>query len=198
VPQPCIPAHLRAADRIADGTTTLLVNSGGLLPLSRRTQQKVLVVGADPASPSGTTGPPTTVLASALTELGFTATALSTGTAPSAATIARAVAAARDADAVVVGTYNVTATSSQKTLVGELLATGRPVIAVAIRNPYDVAQLPSVKAYLATYSWTDVELRAAARVIAGRVEPVGRLPVPVQRADDPERVLYPIGHGLSY
>ncbi|NGO44651.1 glycoside hydrolase family 3 protein [Streptomyces ureilyticus] len=193
-----IPAHLRAADKIADGTTTLLVNSGGLLPLSRRTHRKVLVVGADPASPSGTTGPPTTVLAGALTELGFTATALSTGTAPSAAAIAQAVAAARDADAVVVGTYNVTATSSQKTLVGELLATGRPVIAVAVRNPYDVAQLPSVPAYLATYSWTDVELRAAARVIAGRVEPAGRLPVPVQRADAPDRVLYPIGHGLSY
>ncbi|GGK47245.1 glycoside hydrolase family 3 protein [Streptomyces flaveus] len=193
-----IPAHLGAADRIADGTTTLLVNSGGLLPLSRRTHRKVLVVGADPASPSGTTGPPTTVLAGVLRELGFTATALSTGTAPSAAAIATAVAAARDADAVVVGTYNVTATSSQKTLVGELLATGRPVVAVAVRNPYDVAQLPSVQAYLATYSWTDVELRAAARVIAGRIEPAGRLPVPVQRADDPEQVLYPIGHGLSY
>ncbi|GAB2953585.1 glycoside hydrolase family 3 protein [Streptomyces pseudoechinosporeus] len=193
-----IPAHLRAADRIADGTTTLLVNSGGLLPLSRRTHPKVLVVGADPASPSGTTGPPTTVLAGALRELGFTATALSTGTAPSAATIAQAVATARDADAVVVGTYNVTATSSQKTLVGELLATGRPVVAVAVRNPYDVAQLPAVQSYLATYSWTDVELRAAARVIAGRVDPAGRLPVPVQWADDPDRVLYPIGHGLSY
>ena len=193
-----IPAHLRAADRIADGTTTLLVNSGGLLPLSRRTHRKVLVVGADPASPSGTTGPPTTVLAGALTELGFTATALSTGTAPSAAAIAQAVAAARDADAVVVGTYNVTATSSQRTLVGELLATGRPLVAAAIRNPYDVSQLTSVQAYLATYSWTDAELRAAARVIAGRIEPAGRLPVPVQRADDPDRVLYPIGHGLRY
>ncbi|MGI5197855.1 glycoside hydrolase family 3 protein [Streptomyces sp. CA-288835] len=193
-----ITAHLRAADKIADGTTTLLVNSGGLLPLSRRTHRNVLVVGADPASPSGTTGPPTTVLAGALTELGFTATALSTGTAPSAAVIAQAVAAARDADAVVVGTYNVTATSSQKTLVGELLATGRPVVAVAIRNPYDVAQLTAVQAYLATYSWTDVELRAAARVIAGRIEPEGRLPVPVQRADDPDQVLYPIGHGLRY
>ena len=81
-------AHLRAADRIAERTTTLLVNEGGLLPLSPAGTKKLLVVGADPASPSGTTGPPTGVLAGALTELGFTATALSTGTAPSAATIA--------------------------------------------------------------------------------------------------------------
>jgi beta-N-acetylhexosaminidase len=191
-------AHLAAADRIADRTTTLLVNEGRLLPLSRRSHNKILVVGADPASPSGTTGPPTGVLAAALTELGFTATALSTGTAPSAATIDKAVAAAGDADAVVVGTYNVTATSAQKTLVERLTATGTPVIAVAVRNPYDVAQLPDVPACLASYSWTDVELRAAARVIAGRVRPRGKLPVPVQRADDPAQVLYPIGYGLSY
>ncbi|WAX79899.1 glycoside hydrolase family 3 protein [Streptomyces sp. KMM 9044] len=191
-------AHRAAADRIAERTTTLLVNEDRALPLSRRRQPTLLVVGADPASPSGTTGPPTGVLADALGELGFTATALPTGTAPSAATIDRAVAAAEEADAVVVGTYNVTAASSQRTLVERLLATGRPVVAVAIRNPYDVAHLPAVPAYLATYSWTDVELRAAARVIAGRAEPRGTLPVPVQRADDPAAVLYPVGHGLTY
>ncbi|MGW4041766.1 glycoside hydrolase family 3 protein [Streptomyces sp. NPDC004721] len=193
-----IGTHLAAADRVAERTTTLLANEGRLLPLPRRSHNKLLVVGADPASPSGTTGPPTGVLAAALTELGFQATALSTGTAPSAATADKAVAAAQDADAVVIGTYNVTAGSSQKTLVERLVATGRPVIAVAIRNPYDIAHLPTVPAYLAAYSWTDVELRAAARVIAGQVRPHGRLPVPVQRADDPAQVLYPIGYGLSY
>ncbi|MFF7972681.1 glycoside hydrolase family 3 N-terminal domain-containing protein [Streptomyces sp. NPDC007905] len=191
-------AHLAVADRIAERTTTLLVNEGGVLPLDSSTAPRILVVGADPASPSGTTGPPTGVLATALTELGFTATALPTGTAPSAAAVAKAVAAAQDADAVVVGTYNVTAGSAQRTLVERLLATGRPVVVIAIRNPYDVAQLTSVKACLASYSWTDVELRAAARVIAGRVAPRGRLPVPVQRADDPAQVLYPLGHGLTY
>ncbi|MGX1130849.1 beta-N-acetylhexosaminidase [Streptomyces glaucescens] len=192
------PAHLAAADRIAEHTTTLLANEGGLLPLSPARTPRLLVVGADPASPSGTTGPPTGVLAAALTELGFTATALPTGTAPSAAVVERAVAAAGDADAVVVATYNVTAAGTQKTLVERLLATGRPVVAVAIRNPYDIAHLPGVRAYLATYSWTDVEVRAAARTIAGTVTPRGKLPVPVQRADDPTRVLYPLGHGLTY
>ncbi|MFI8187365.1 glycoside hydrolase family 3 protein [Streptomyces sp. NPDC085946] len=193
-----VRAHLAAADRIAERTTTLLVNEGRLLPLSRRRHPRLLVVGADPASPSGTTGPPTGVLAEALTALGFTATALPTGTAPSAETVARAVAAAGDADAVVAATYNVTASGGQRTLVERLLATGRPVVAVALRNPYDVARLPGVPAVLAAYSWTDVELRAAARVIAGRVAPRGRLPVPVPRADDPAQVLYPIGYGLSY
>jgi beta-N-acetylhexosaminidase len=30
------------------------------------------------------------------------------------------------------------------------------------------------------------------------VAPRGKLPVPVQKADDPAQVLYPIGYGLSY
>ncbi|MFF2162250.1 glycoside hydrolase family 3 protein [Streptomyces sp. NPDC058175] len=190
--------HLAAADRIAEATTTLLLNKNGLLPLSRRTHRNILVVGADPASPSGTTGPPTTTLGQALTELGFTATVLSTGTAPNQAKIDEAVAAARGKDAVLVGTYNVTANSAQQRLVNALAATGVPVVAVAIRNPYDIAQVPGVGASLASYSWTDVELRAAVRVIAGRARPRGKLPVPVQRADDPAQVLYPIGYGLSY
>lgn len=193
-------AHRAAADRIAERTTTLLADPGTLLPLSRRSHRNLLVVGADPASPSGTTGPPTSTLANTFGELGFTARALSTGTAPNQAKIAEAVAAAEGRDAVVVATYNVTATSSQRTLVTALVATGVPVVTVAVRNPYDVAHLTGtgVAASLAAYSWTDVELRAAARVIAGHADPEGTLPVPVQRADDPAQVLYPVGHGLSY
>ncbi|GGU42199.1 glycoside hydrolase family 3 protein [Streptomyces lavendofoliae] len=190
--------HLATADRIAERTTTLLLNDGGLLPLRSADRPNLLVVGADAASPSGTTGPPTATLAGALTELGFTTTVLPTGTAPSTARIDEAVAAAAGKDAVIVGTYNVTATSSQRTLVSRLAATGVPVVTVAIRNPYDIARLSGQRATLATYSWTDVELRAAARVIAGEARPEGRLPVPVQRADDPALVLYPVGYGLTY
>ncbi|MFJ5674981.1 glycoside hydrolase family 3 protein [Streptomyces sp. NPDC093097] len=193
-----VRAHRAAADRIAEGTTTLLRNDGGLLPLSRRRTGRLLVVGADPAAPTGTGGPPTGVLAEELTGLGFSATALSTGTAPSRELIARARAALAVRDAAVVATYDVTASSAQRTLVEELLATGRPVVQLAVRNPYDIALLDGVRAALASYSWTDVELRAAARVIAGRRDPVGRLPVPVMRADAPGTVLYPIGHGLRY
>lgn len=79
-----------------------------------------------------------------------------------------------------------------------LVATGVPVVTVAIRNPYDIAWLEGQRATLATYSWTDVELRAAVRVLAGRARPRGRLPVPVQDAEEPAKVLHPVGYGLSY
>ncbi|MCJ0870909.1 glycoside hydrolase family 3 protein [Streptomyces sp. AP-93] len=178
-----IPAHLAAAGEIADRTTTLLANPVGLLPLDPADRPLLLVTGTDPVSPTGTTGPPTAVLARELSALGCRATALPP---------ARAVAAAPGNAAVLVCTYNVPeGESPQRELVTGLLATGVPVVLVAIRNPYDPARLPACAAELATYTWTDVELRAAARVVTGTVRPTGRLPVPV-----PGR--YPLGHGLAY
>ncbi|MEU8433588.1 glycoside hydrolase family 3 N-terminal domain-containing protein [Streptomyces sp. NPDC029216] len=175
--------HLAAADAVAAGTTTLLANPRGLLPLDAQAGPRLLVTGTDPASPTGTTGPPTTVLARELTALGCRAQALPAE---------RAVAAAPGNAAVLVCTYNVPeGESPQRTLVTDLIATGVPVVLVAVRNPYDPARLPACAAEVATYTWTDVEMRAAARVLTGARRPSGRLPVPV-----PGR--YPLGHGLEY
>ncbi|MFF4473726.1 glycoside hydrolase family 3 protein [Streptomyces sp. NPDC001599] len=189
--------HRLAAARIAERTTTLLVNEDEALPLRRR-QRRLLVVGASPAFPTDDTRTTVPELAAAFDELGYRTSHLATGRTPDAAKIDEAVAAARGRDAVVVTTDNVSATSAQRTLVSRLLATGVPVVHLAVRNPYDIAHLGGVRASLASYCWTEVELRAAARVIAGRVEPRGKLPVPVQRADDPAEVLFHVGHGLSY
>ncbi|MEU3407475.1 glycoside hydrolase family 3 N-terminal domain-containing protein [Streptomyces sp. NPDC006670] len=175
--------HLEAADAIAAGTTTLLANPRGLLPLDAAAGPRVLVTGAEPPSPTGTTGPPAQVLARELSALGCRAEALPAD---------RAVAAAPGRAAVVVCTYNVPeGESPQRTLVADLVATGVPVVLVAVRNPYDPARLPACAAEVATYTWTDVEMRAAARVLTGARRPAGRLPVPV-----PGR--YPLGHGLGY
>ncbi|MFF4429836.1 glycoside hydrolase family 3 protein [Streptomyces sp. NPDC001513] len=187
------PAHLTAADRIAERATTVLTNRGGLLPLSPAGHRCLLVTGADPAAPTGagTAAAPTTVLAEALVRLGFTAAAAPTGLAPTPEGIARAEAAARGHDAVLVCTYNLGAHSAQRALVDRLTATGVPVIAVALRNPYDIVHLPDVTASLALYSWSDTELRSAARVLAGAAAARGRLPVAVPP-------LFPLGHGLQY
>ncbi|MFE9254693.1 glycoside hydrolase family 3 protein [Streptomyces sp. NPDC006879] len=188
------PEHLAAAERIADATVTLLANPEGLLPLSTARHPRLLVTGADPDSPTGTTGPPTSVLASELTRLGFVTRALSTGLEPGPGAIAQAVAAAGRCDVVLVCTYNVPEAGvedPQRSLVESLLGTGVPVVVLAVRNPYDVGRLPKVAACLASYGWTDVELGAAARALAGVVTPAGRLPVKVPGA-------YPLGHGLTY
>lgn len=176
------PEHLAQADAIADKTITLLRNDAGLLPLTP-SGQKVLVTGFGIST--------TATLAGYLTDRGLTTDVYQTGTSPSDATINNAVTRAAGADLVVVITYSVSAASRQIKLVNALLATGKPVVTVAVRNPYDLGNLPGVQTSLATYSYQPVSLKALARVLFGDVNPSGLLPVSIPG-------LYPIGYGLSY
>jgi beta-N-acetylhexosaminidase len=76
--------------------------------------------------------------------------------------------------------------------------TGTPVITVAVREPYDIAWYASAaRVHLASYSTSAASMAALARVISGRRDPVGRLPVTVPRARS-SRVLYRFGYGLAY
>jgi beta-N-acetylhexosaminidase len=120
------------------------------------------------------------------------------GTAPSDAKIADAVAAAKASDAVVVTTMKAWTSPAQQKLVKSLLATGKPVVVVATRDPYDIAYVDDAPTYLATYSYSPVAIDAVARVITGDVSPSGKLPVDIPAADDAKKVLYPFGHGLTY
>jgi beta-N-acetylhexosaminidase len=79
-----------------------------------------------------------------------------------------------------------------------LVATGKPVVLVATRNPYDIAPLTQVPGYIASYSWTRPAMQAVARAVIGKLNPVGRLPVRIPAADDPNATLYPYGHGLGF
>jgi len=182
-------SHLRAAEKITDHTTTVVRNDDGGLPVSVE-GEKVLVTGYGVST--GQT------LAGELSSHGAETSVLTTGSAPTAAQIDGAVAAAQQNDVTVVLTYNVGAASTQKQLVAALDATDTHLIVVAVRNPYDINQLGDVDEYLATYSYAAPALASLARVITGEVTPSGTLPVDIRSADDPTEILYPLGHGLSW
>ena len=189
------PEHLAAADAVTDRTTTLVKNDGGTLPLAVA-GKKVLVAGYGVSV--------TSTLADALAAKGATTTVRQTGTSPTDAQIADAVSAANGSDAVVVTTMKAWDTSvtdkraGQQKLVKALLATGKPVVVVATRDPYDIAYFTQAPTYLATYSYSPVAIDAVARVITGEVSPSGKLPVDIPVAGAPTTVLYPFGHGLGY
>ena len=188
-------AHLATASAITDRTTTVVRNQDVTLPMAAG-GKKILVTGYGAAA--------TTTLADALTRRGATVTRAETGAAPAAPAIAAAVAAAAGRDAVVVTTmkaWDTTVTDplgGQQKLVAALLATGKPVVVVAVRDPYDIAYLPGVRTYLATYSFSPVAIESAARVIVGEVAPSGKLPVDIPVAGNPSTALYPYGFGMTW
>ncbi|MDX2161252.1 MAG: glycoside hydrolase family 3 protein [bacterium] len=95
--------------------------------------------------------------------------------APSADEIGWAVAAARDADTVVVWTQNAITTPAQAALVGALPA--EKTIAVAIWSPYDWQTYPNVAAYVATYSPARPAIPAACAILFGAAPARGQLPL---------------------
>ncbi len=189
------PAHLASASSVTDRTTTLVKNDAKALPVAPA-GKKVLVTGYGVST--------TATLAAAMTAKGATVHTVQTGTSPTDAAVASAVAAAADKDVVVVTTMKAWDTSvtdtrgGQQKLVKALLATGKTVVVVAVRDPYDIAYFTSAPTYLATYSYSPVAIEAAARVIVGDVAPTASLPVDIPVAGDPATVLYPFGHGLTY
>ena len=193
------PRHLADAQAITDRTTTLVKNDAGLLPLATG-PRRVLVAGWGVGT--------TQSMAAALTARGATTQVLESGTTPSATAIANAVAAAQNADLVVVSTnnaYAVDATTGQPTaaaaaqtrLVRALLATGKPVVVAAMRNPYDVASFPEAATVVDTFGYTTGQVESLVRVLFGEVNPAGKLPVSIPRADGSGE-LFPFGHGLHY
>ena len=176
------PEHMAAAAAVTDRTITLIRNEG-VLPTPVRGKQ-VLVTGWG----VGTTA----LVKEALDAAGAVTTRLNY-TAPTADNIAEATAAANGSDLVVVLTHN--ATPAQINLVNALVATGTPVVAVAVRNPYDAGKYEA-PAEIATYSYSPVIAPSLVRVITGEVNPSGKLPVDIPAVGG--GVAYPYGHGLSY
>jgi beta-N-acetylhexosaminidase len=193
------PDHLAQAQAITDRTTTLVKNDDDALPLAPGPRQ-VLVTGWGVGT--------TRSMATALQATGATTQVLESGTTPSDAAVDQAVAAAQDADLVLVSTnnaYAVDATTGQPTaaaaaqtrLVKALLATGKPVVVAAMRNPYDVASFPEAPTVIDTYGYTADQIESLVKVVFGEVNPSGRLPVSIPNADGTGE-LFPFGHGLSY
>ena len=186
------PNHLATVQQVSDRTTTVLRNNAGLLPF-RGNPGKVLVTGV---GDTVVTARSPQWLADSLNRRGATATALPTGTNPSAATISGAVAAANTSDVVVVLTNNLKDRVNQRNLVNSLLATGKPVIAVASQIPYDAGYVDA-PTWLATYSWRAVSMESLAKVLFGEVSPAGRLPVDVP-VGGTSTILYPFDTGLTW
>jgi beta-N-acetylhexosaminidase len=184
------PEHLAAADAVSERTVTLVENATGTLPLEPGTGQHALVTGWGVTT--------TSTLAARIAERGLTTDVYETGATPGDPAIAEARRRAESSDLVIVTTNRAWANPAQQRLVKELVAGGKPVIVVAVRDPYDIAYFTEAATYVATYSYAGVSLKALARVLFGEVNPAGKLPVDVPAANDPNTILYPFGHGLGY
>ena len=184
------PANYQAADAITDRTVTVVKNDEDRLPLEPDAYDDVFVTGWGVTT--------TSRLASHISERGPATSVYETGANPSVAQRQAAVTRSEGSDLIVVTTQRAWAASGQQQLVKDLLATGTPVVVVAVRDPYDIAYFDSAPTYVATYGYKEVSLNSVTEVMFGEESPSGLLPVDIPRADDPSQILYPYGFGLTY
>lgn len=98
---------------------------------------------------------------------------------PDESEIDRVARQVKDCRTVVVGTYNGHIFRGQIALANRLCREHDHVIAVALRNPYDLGFIDQSAAAVAVYEYTPLAFAALAPVLGGQAQAPGRLPVTV-------------------
>src|SRR5256885_8780773 len=155
-------ADRATADELARASITVL-RSGGL-PLRGR----VFVVAPVNPDIAIVTDQPSLgqVLAQRLPNVTTQTISLS----PMQADIDRAIAAARAADVVVMGSADLFSYPQQAKLAQALQAV-TPTVLVSLRSPYDILSAPTVSGYVCAYTGREPTLRAVAAVLSGSRAP---------------------------
>ena len=96
---------------------------------------------------------------------------------PDEGEIAAVLEAVPEHSCVVLGTYNGHLSPGQRALIRELGRTKAPMAVVALRNPYDLRELPAHVAGIAAWDYSPMTLEALVPVLAGKKIPTGRIPV---------------------
>ena len=91
--------------------------------------------------------------------------------------IAVALSEAGAHTSIVIGAYNARLRKGQLKLVHEAAKLGLPLCVVALRNPYDLTDLPPQVRTLAAYDYDVRTLPVIADILAGTLSPAGTLPV---------------------
>ena len=174
-------AHRALAAKLATDSITLLRDDAARLPLAKGVAPIVVAV------------PVATKLAKLIGGV-----EVRVGENPSVLEITAAVTAvaAHPGAPVVVTLSGANASHLQTELARKLIATGAPVILVAVREPYDLISLAnsagaaSAPTLIATYGANPPGLEALAAVLRGDAKPAGHLPVDLPG-------LFPLGAGLD-
>lgn len=184
--------HRQISQQAYARSTTLVRNDEQILPLQLAPQQRVVVITPrkDATIIVEDRPHPASTLADEVRLHHGQVTQLHMGLRPTAQERAKLCTAAQDADLIIVATMNACIYQQQAELVQQLIQTGRRVIGVALRDPYDLMTFPQLGTYLTIYEYTQPALEAVVRVLFGEAASLGRLPVSLPG-------LYERGYGLA-
>jgi beta-N-acetylhexosaminidase len=185
-------AHMEVADEIAEASITLVRDHARLLPLRPVEDKRIAVIVPTPRdlTPADTSSYIQPRLADFIREYHARTHGFNISYAPDEQEVASMLERMRGYDVIIAGTINAYAGEKQAEFIRQLLRTGKPVIIVAMRLPYDLAAFPQAPTFLCTYSILEPSMRAAAKALFDFGGMKGLLPVSIPG-------LYKLGHSTS-
>ncbi len=171
--------HRRLSERAYDLSTTLVRNDNGLVPLRLQPHERILVLASskDMRSQAEDRQYSSIALVESLRRYHENVESLTIPADLKEEDFAQLLAATGQFDLVLMVTVNANRDPQQATLMRALLQSGQRVIGLAAASPYDLLAFPALRIYLVTYEPTGPAQIAVARVLFGRVQPQGHLPV---------------------
>ena len=171
-------AHAQLQNRAYELSTTLVRNEDGLLPLHLEAGENIVIV-----SPQRTTMTivedryySDTMLLEIIRHYHSDVNILPIAPEENYQAVLEATG---ESNIFIVATVNAHLDEEQAKIVQFLVSSGRRVIGIAVRNPYDLLAYPQLHTYLVTYEYTRLALLAAARVLFGERQAQGHLPVSI-------------------
>lgn len=173
--------HRALAGEVAARAVTLVRDRAGLLPLRLAEGVRVVVVTPEPAdlTPADTSSYERCELGEAVRRRHGRTDALMIPADPVPTEVAALAERLAGYDLVIAGTISATTRPGQAALVSELLRRGVPLIAAALRLPYDLAAYPAAPTFLCTYTILQPAMEALADVLFGNAPAPGRLPITI-------------------
>jgi beta-N-acetylhexosaminidase len=173
--------HSKQADEVIRKGITIVKNLHQTLPLSNQDSHRVLVVYPTNSYLTWVEDErySSNALGQVIQEIHPSAEVSTISSNPEDEEIKQVIKKAEDFDTVIVGTLTATKGSKQIKLIENLHQIGKVTVVIAMRSPYDIAYLPNVTAYMATYEFTTPALRMAAKAVYGLIKVEGELPVTI-------------------
>ncbi len=181
------PDHRALADELARRSITVIRDRARLLPLRVPSDGLVLVIEPRPRdlTPADTTSwLAPGGLAAAVRRQHERTEGRVVEAEISAADVRSLQDRATSVDVVILGTVDAIGQPSVAALARALVETGTPVLAVALRGPWDADAYPEVGTVFATYGIQPPSLTALVDALFGDAAVVGRLPVKLSSAAD--------------
>lgn len=159
--------HLEIADEIAEKSITVVRDEQKQLPVRLEADKRIAVIipVSQDLTPADTSSYIQPKLAESIRMYHARTDEFEIPYAPDEQDPASVLEKIRGCDLVVMGTINACTEERQARFVRLLLQTGRPVIVIAMRLPYDLAAFPQASTFLCTYSILEPSMRAVAKAV---------------------------------